>query len=189
MRPAAPLLEAAREAQTALADSGSAFILIGGLAVFRWGEPRITRDVDFTVLCALGDEDAKVDAILRRLRGRIDDAAEFARRSRVLLATASNGVPIDIALGALPYEERAVERGSDFAFAPGLLLRTCSAEDLVVMKAFAGRDHDLLAIDGVVARQGELLDWELIEKELAPMLELKGDQETWKRLVALRRRS
>ncbi len=187
MNSAAPLIEAAREAQAAIADSGSAFVIIGGLAVLRWGEPRATRDVDFTLLCPHGDEGAMIDAVLRRLRARIEGAAEFARKNRVLLAAASNGVPIDIALGNLPYEERAVARGSDFAFAPGVLLRTCSAEDLLVMKAFAGRDHDFAGIEGVIVRQGAALDWTLIERELTPLLEVKGELEAWKRLLALRR--
>jgi hypothetical protein len=38
--------------------------LIGGLAVQRWGEPRLTQDVDLTVLAEYGKEEDVVDALL-----------------------------------------------------------------------------------------------------------------------------
>lgn len=60
--------------------------------------------------------------------------------ARVVPARASNGVPVDLALGGFPFEERAVERATDFTVTDDVRLRTCSAEDLVVFKAFAGRD-------------------------------------------------
>lgn len=186
MKPAVPLVEAAREVEAVLAEAGFKAVIIGGLAVFRWGEPRLTRDVDFTVLCPFGEEGPKAQAILSRLAGRIEGAAEFATTNRVLLARAANGVPIDIALGGLEFEARAVARGSAFEYVSGALLRTCSAEDLVVMKAFAGRERDLLDIEGVIVRQGAVLDWGLIEEELKPLLEVKGTPETWQRLLSMR---
>jgi hypothetical protein len=73
----------------------------------RWGEPRFTGDVDVTLLCPFGSEDNVAQPLLTSgYAGRISDAREFARRSRVLLLHAPNGVPIDIALAALPFEER-----------------------------------------------------------------------------------
>jgi hypothetical protein len=39
--------------------------------------------------------------------------------------------------------------GRLFAFAPELELRTCSAEDLIVMKLFASRAIDVLDAEGV----------------------------------------
>ena len=51
----------------------------------------------------------------------------------MLLLQSPDGVPIDIALAALPFEQGTVERSSLFEFAPHALLRTCSAEDLLVL--------------------------------------------------------
>lgn len=48
----------------------------------------------------------------------------FARRNRVLLVTDPNGVPIDISLVALPFEELTVERATPFEFIPGCSLKT-----------------------------------------------------------------
>ena len=186
MNPAIPLLDAAREVEDVLSDLGLKAVIIGGLAIFRWGEPRATRDVDFILLCPFGEENSKTDAILNRLRGRIENARDFAANNRVLLLSASNGKPIDIVLGGLPFEERVIERGSTFEFARGAGLRTCSAEDLVVMKAFAGRDRDLTDIPGILVRQSGRLDWKLIENELRPLLELKDAPEMWDRLLEIR---
>ena len=66
MNPAIPLLDAAREVEDVLSDLGLKAVIIGGLAIFRWGEPRATRDVDFTVLCPFGEENSKTDAIFKR---------------------------------------------------------------------------------------------------------------------------
>lgn len=102
-----------------------------------------------------------------------------------MLVAASNGVAVDISLGAVPSEEQAVARATDFAVATGVALRMCSAEDLVVMKAFAGRDRDWLDIRGIIARQAGRLDHALIVAELDPLLELKEDRESGRRLRAL----
>jgi hypothetical protein len=52
-------------------------------------------------------------------------------------------------------------------------LRTCSADDLVIHKVFAGRDQDWLDVRGILVRSGHGLDLALIERELGPLLELK----------------
>lgn len=75
----------------------------------------------------------------------------------------------------MPFEERAVERSSMFAISATESVRTCSAEDLVVHKAFAAREKDWLDIRGIVDRQGTRLDHALIWEELRPLLELKDD--------------
>ncbi len=61
------------------------FCFIGGIAVQRWGEPRVTQDVDMTILTGFGNESSYVDHLLGRFAPRVSDAAEFALRHRVLL--------------------------------------------------------------------------------------------------------
>ena len=80
----------------------------------------------------------------------------FARRNRVLLAVSHKGVPIDIALGGLPFEDEMVERSTVFTFTPDCLLRTCSAEDLMVLKLFAFRTKDIHDAETVAVRQRRL---------------------------------
>lgn len=158
------------------------YCFIGGLAVLRWGEPRETVDVDLTLLTGFGDEGRFVSALLDAFSPRIDDAARFAMQNRVLLLRASSGVGLDIALGGLPFEELAVARSSVFVFPPDVPLRTCSAEDLIVLKAFADRPKDWLDIDGILIRQGADLDWPHILAQLAPLAEVKGAPELVERL-------
>jgi hypothetical protein len=100
--------------------------LIGGVAVQRWGDPRQTRDVDLTLLTGLGREEAFVDPILEQYRARIPDARRFALERRVLLVETRDRVPLDIALGGLPYEALVVDRSPPFEIARGI----SSAEDL-----------------------------------------------------------
>jgi len=184
-----PIFAAALELQEFCGGRGWRFCFIGGVAVQRWGEPRLTLDADLTLLTGLGGEDRFVDALLAAFGGRRHDARDFALRYRVLLLQAASGVPLDVSLGAMPFEERAVERSSDFAIGEGKALRTCSAEDLVVFKAFAGRDKDWLDIEGVALRQAGRLREALIWQELEPLLELKESPETAARLRALLERA
>lgn len=170
-----PVLAAAKEALDFLASRGCSACLIGGLAVQRWGEPRSTRDADLTVVVELGEEEPVIRALLGRFRPRLDNALDFALRSRVVLIQSDAGPPVDIALGGLPFEHRVVERSTEYDFGAGSRLRTCSAEDLVVYKAFAGRDQDWADIDRILARQRGKLDLDRIRSELSPLLELKED--------------
>jgi hypothetical protein len=159
------------------------FCFIGGLAVQRWGETRMTRDADLTLLTGFGTEESFVDPLLEVFQGRRSDARQFALNHRVLLVRHANGTPLDIALGALPFEHASVRRSSLWNIGEGQLC-TCSADDLVIHKVFAGRDQDWLDVRGILVRNGDRLDLPLIERELVPLLELK---EATSHLARLRR--
>lgn len=167
-----PLFSAAAEAQGVCEEYAWDFCFIGGLATIRWGEPRLTRDVDLTILAGFGQEQSVSATLLAHFSARLDDAGAFAAQNRVVLLRASNGIPIDIALGALAFEERTVRRASLWATGEVSLL-TCSAEDLIIHKVFAGRDGDWADVSGIVNRQGESLDRNLILDEVAPLLDAK----------------
>jgi hypothetical protein len=182
-----PLLRAALELQDFLVRRKWRSCIIGGIALLRWGEPRFTRDVDVTLLTGYGSEDEFIQPILSsEYRGRIPDAAEFARKNRVLLLDSPEGTPIDIALGGLPFETLVVERSTLYDFEPGCTLRTCSAEDLIVQKLFAFRHRDIADVEGIVMRQGELLDWTYIEEQLRPLAEVKEQPEIMAALCGFR---
>src|ERR1035438_10392443 len=78
-------------------------------------------------------------------------------------------------------------RGGSPAFSPGVEIRTCSAEDLVVLKLFAARPLDIRDAEGVVIRQGDDLDWRYIEDQLRPLAEVKQEPEILRTLSRLRR--
>ncbi len=180
-----PILETALEVQSFCRSRRWRFSFIGAIAVQRWGEPRLTQDVDLTVLSGFGPEAEFVDALLTAYRCRIPGGREFALRRRVLLLEAASGVPIDVSLGGIPFEERVVERSSPWEVGGAEPLVTCSAEDLVVLKVFAGRDKDWLDVEGLVVRQGDRLKESLVLRELPPLLELKEDSRSLARLQAI----
>jgi Nucleotidyl transferase AbiEii toxin, Type IV TA system len=171
------LIQAAADLQAVCVTHDWRFCFIGGLAVQRWGEPRETVDVDLTLLTGFADENRYVSVLMDRFEARIDDAAQFASVNRVLLLRAASGVGLDIALGGLPFEELAVSRASLFNYPPDVPLRTCSAEDLLVLKAFADRPKDWLDIEGILIRQSASLDWDYVRAQLAPLAELKDAPE------------
>jgi hypothetical protein len=182
-----PLFATAFEIETFCAEQGWQFFFIGGVAVQRWGEPRYTEDVDLTLLTGFGDEVSYIDSLIGRFRGRVPDARQFALRSRVVLLETEGGVPIDVALAGMPLEERAVARASPFDIGNGRTITTCSAEDLIVFKAFAGRGLDWVDVERIAVRQGDRLDEALIWEELLPLLELKEEPEAADRLRAILR--
>lgn len=163
------------------------FCIIGGLAVQHWGEPRFTRDVDMTLVTGFGDEERFITEWLENYDSRVQDATEFALANRVLLLRSSTGIGIDIALGALPFEEVAVDRAVKVEMEPGAKLRLCTSEDLIVMKAFADRPQDRLDLRGILVRQGtEALDWPYIWECLTPLAGAKESPYILTQLQALR---
>lgn len=169
------LLQAAKVIQNEAILQGWQFCFIGGLALQRWGEPRFTRDVDLTLLTEFGQEEIYIDTLLESFDSRIDNARQFALINRVLLLKTATGVGVDIALGALPFEESAVSRATYFEYAQNTKLLTCSAEDLIIMKAFASRPQDWVDVEGILIRQGDRLDIEYIFEHLDPLCAAKED--------------
>lgn len=179
------LLEAAREIQEFCESKHFRFCFIGGIAVQHWGEARVTRDADLTIFTGIGDEPRYIDELLARFEARIPQARDFALKHRVLLLRAANGVPLDVSLGALPFEENAVTGSRPEEIAPGVTLRLASPGALVVFKAFADRPQDWLDIEGVVVKSGRLIDWVEVRADLKMLLDLKGDASALERLEAL----
>ena len=171
------LLQAALEIQQFFESHHWHFALIGGLATMRWGELRTTIDVDGTLLTMFVDEEKYIDTMLARFTSRIPNARDFSVNNRVLLLAASNGVGIDISLGGFPFEQQMIERSSLFEFEQDYVLRTCSAEDLIVLKAFAARDKDWADVKSILQRQKGKLDIESICRNLEPLCEWKDSPE------------
>ncbi len=182
-----PLFDAAREFQLFFERKRWPFCFIGGLAVLRWGEMRMTQDIDASIYVGYGDEQRYIQTLLEAFCSRIQDAREFALSNRVLLLFATNRVSVDIVLAGLDYERNVIQRSSLFKFAPECLLRTCSAEDLIVLKSFADRSIDWIDIEGIFARSGNRLDEKYILENIIPLADAKeapGITERVKKLIA-----
>jgi hypothetical protein len=177
-----PVFDAALAAQAACEALGLKFCVIGGVALQRWGEPRFTADADLSVLVEPGHENAVAVALLTRMESRVENPLEFARRTRVMLLKSDDGVGVDLVLAGLPFEARVIERSSLWQIDDDTTLRTCSAEDLLVMKAFAARDKDWADITGILERIGIRLDLNHVRKELQPLVAAKEEPEILEQL-------
>jgi hypothetical protein len=102
---------------------------------------------------------------------------------------ASNGIEVDVALGSFPFEEGFIDRATPFKFHEGVELITASAEDIFVLKAFAGRPQDWIDVESIAVRQGPTLDWDFIRSQLEMLGELVADSELMSRVEEIRRRA
>jgi predicted nucleotidyltransferase len=180
-------IRAAAEFQRLLDKRRWKYCFIGGIAVQKWGEPRFTADVDLAILTSLGKEELIIDELLKLFQSRVSNPRSFAIQNRVLLLRTADGIDLDISLAAFAFEESAISRARKVTVIPGVRLRLCTAEDLIVYKAFAGRKRDWADVESVIAKQRGRLDWSYIGAHLAPLAELKEDPEIMPELQELRR--
>ncbi len=166
------------------------YAVIGGMALQYWGEPRFTRDVDVTIMATLGEEEAVLQKIFAAFPPRIPDALNFAIKHRVCLVKSREGGEIDISLGIPGYEEQVIERAVKCNLYNKYTVNICSAEDLIIHKAIAGRPQDLVDIEGIILRQGNKLDVGYIQdwlKNFSDLLEtediIERFRNPWKRLI------
>lgn len=162
------------------------YVLIGGIALQLWGEPRYTQDVDLTVVLDMTRESELVHAIISHFAPRISDADVFALDNRVILVWSSSGCPIDISLGLPGYEEEVIARAVSADFSPEIQgIKVCTAEDLVVMKIVAGRPRDIDDVEGIIIRQHDALDYGYIRLKLNGFDELLEPSELLERFEAI----
>ena len=167
------LIQVAQKVQAFCEERDWPFCIIGGLALQFWGENRLTLNVDLTLLTGIGTETDYIEPLTSEFSNRIENAAEFALRNRVLLLE-SESVGIDISLGATEFEKSMIARAAYREYLPGVKLRICSAEDLIVMKSFAARPKDWIDVESILERQAEL-DWQYINSMIEPLAEIHYD--------------
>lgn len=150
-RLAATLLTALADLSRWLDAENIPGMVIGGVAASVLGRPRLTRDIDALAIMLEADWAKAVrSAAQYGIEPRIDDAVEFARRSRVLLMRhIASGIDLDITFGGLPFELSAVANAVSHTVG-GISVRLPRVEDLLVMKAVARRPKDLEDIRGLL---------------------------------------
>jgi hypothetical protein len=108
------------------------------------------------------------------------------------MLAAPNGVPIDVSLGALPFEIEVLERASRWRLSPTIELVVCSPEDLLIYKLVAGRPRDMLDVEGIVRLQWRKLDVARIRsrtRDLGDLLERPDILDPFERALRKARRS
>jgi predicted nucleotidyltransferase len=158
------------------------YVLIGGIALQQWGEPRYTQDVDLSIVLDMARELELVHEITSHFAPRISNADVFALDNRVILVRSASGCPIDISLGLPGYEEEVISRSVSVDLSPEIRgIKVCTAEDLVVMKIVAGRPRDIDDVEGIIIRQQDALDYGYIRLKLKTFDELLETSELLER--------
>ncbi len=184
-----PQFEAAWEVCHFLQQNHLPYAVIGGIAVQYWGEPRFTHDVDLSIATPLEEGSSPlVELITRHFVSRVENPLDFARQTRMLLITAHNGVFVDISLALPGYEDDVFNRAIVYSLETDKAIRLCSAEDLIIHKAVAGRPQDITDIEGVILRQKRKLDATYIRSWLAQFAEILGNPEIEARFERLYRK-
>jgi hypothetical protein len=150
--PLASLLPAVDALASWWEEEGIRAAVIGGLAVSLISTPRVTKDIDALAVVPDHEWEALLDGAQRHgFEPRLSDAVEFARQSRVLLLRhGATHVDLDLALGALPFEDEAVQRAVRFQVGNSVL-PLASPEDLIIMKILAHRPRDLEDVRAILA--------------------------------------
>ena len=144
--------------QKRLADADIPSIVIGGVAVGVWGEPRVTRDADLKILLQREDADRLLAILGPEYISLLPDPKEAIRRQAMLFVQDADGTRLDLLLADTPYDVGAVARGRATEVLPDVTLTVCSPEDLLIYKLISTRPRDHEDASGVIRRQGDTLD-------------------------------
>ena len=148
------------DAVALLKGRGIESALIGGLAVSLRGQPRMTVDVDLVILATVDEALTLVGELgSTPFEPLFPGVEEVVTRAFILpLRHRLTGVRVDLAIGMSGFERQAVKRATPVMIGD-TSISVVSIEDLLVMKALAGRPQDDQDIEGLVAAQRDLIDW------------------------------
>ena len=135
-----------------------ASIVIGGVAVAVWGEPRVTRDADLKVLLARRDADRLLNILGTEYLSLLPSPQDAIRKQAMLFVQDTQNVRLDLLLADTPYDIEAINRRRRVEVWPGVTLQLCSPEDLLIYKLISTRPRDHEDARGVVQRQADSLD-------------------------------
>lgn len=126
-------------------------IIIGGIAVSILGRPRVTQDIDSVVIVKPEFLDKFIKSGAKYgFIPRIKDIIAFTKKTNVILMKhkAAN-IDVDISMGFLPFEYEAIKRTVWMKIGK-FSLPLPTPEDLIIMKAIAHRQRDLLDIESIL---------------------------------------
>lgn len=152
------LIEDVIELQTRLGDAGVASVVIGGLAVVVWGEPRLTRDVDVKVQLQRDQTSYLLDILRADYKLLSDDPEQTLQRMGILFIESRAGLRLDLLLADTPFDTLAIDRGSKVEIRPKQVVTVCTPEDLILYKMISTRPRDREDVRGIVRRQSDNLD-------------------------------
>jgi hypothetical protein len=152
------LVRSIRDIQRHLQDADIPSIVIGGVAVALWGEPRVTRDVDLKILLGREEAERLLTILFPNYSPLLSDPLRALREQAMLFVQDARGTRLDLLLADTPYDVQAIRRARVAEVEPGATILVCSPEDLVIYKLISTRLRDHEDAGTVIRRQGDALD-------------------------------
>ena len=133
------------------------YMIIGGQAVLLYGEPRLTRDIDVTLVIGVDRWKEIVDlAPSVKLKLLTKKPEAFIRATCVLPAVEEkSGVRVDFIFSYTPYEKQAIGRANRIKIRDRRI-NFAAVEDIIIHKIFAGRPQDIDDVRHIIARNPSL---------------------------------
>jgi hypothetical protein len=144
--------------QDLLNEAGIPSIVIEGVAVAAWGEPRVTRDVDLKIFLDREGVDRLLVLLARDYRSLLPDPRGALRKQGMVFVEDSYGTRLDLLLADTPYDVNAIQRGREEEIQLGVTIRLCSPEDLIIYKMISTRPRDHEDARSAIRRQGDSLE-------------------------------
>jgi len=152
------LYDSLQHAQRVLREAGIESVANGALAVNVWGRARATNDVDLKVGLERDQADTLLSALSPGYRPLGERPLDILQDVGFIFTLDSSGNRIDFLLADIGFDEEVLLRAVDVEVRPGLVVRVCSPEDLIVYKMISTRARDHEDARTVVARQSDVLD-------------------------------
>lgn len=170
----------------ALAACRLDFMIVGGQAVLVHGEPRLTQDIDVTIAASVDRLDDLLKACAQAgLTPLPDDVSGFVRDTYVLpVADPLTTARVDLIFSDTDFERGAIERAVRIEI-DGLSVPFASAEDLLLLKLFAGRPRDIEDAEGIVRRNRDRIDWSYLRSWAAEFSQVPGREELPRQITRL----
>jgi hypothetical protein len=152
------LVRSIRRLQERLQEADIPSVVIGGVAVALWGEPRVTRDVDLKILLGREGADRLLALLTPDYTPLLPDPRRALTEQAMLFVQDPTGTRLDLLLADTPYDVQAIQRRQSIEVEPGATISVCSPEDLVIYKLVSTRLRDHEDAASVVRRQGDKMD-------------------------------
>jgi hypothetical protein len=151
-------------------EIGTDWMVIGGIAVASWGEPRNTKDLDFSISASI-DRASDVQRILNGAGWDLIEGPGQIKDTKIWLSMFEKSgakrdrwrLTIDVFFTMSDWQRHAMERRRYIQFM-GLDYWTASPEDLIIFKLIADRGKDQGDIDGILDRSIQKIDRVYIER-------------------------
>lgn len=171
-----------------LSEQKIKYIILGGIAVSIYGEPRLTADIDVNIIF----DKRKISEFFKGAKKHgfypaFPDTENIAKETGVIPVNFIKGKTIgkfDIIIAENMLEYTAIERGRIKKIGP-IRVRLISPEDLIIHKIASSRPRDIEDVNGILIRQKGRLDINYIQRWLKKIDKANKKSRTYKKFNRL----